>query len=51
LLAEGGDLPSWHPLISGKPNSVRVAGVSVGGFAVSEEQALDLEGYVIEWLK
>lgn len=51
LLAEGKDLPSWHPLISGKPNSVREAGVSVAGFALPEGQARDLQDYVIGWIK
>lgn len=37
LLAEGKDLPEWHPLITGQAISVEKAGISVSGFAISED--------------
>ena len=35
-LANGQDLPGWHPLISGDPETVHAAGISLRGHAVSE---------------
>ena len=41
-LAKGKDLPAWHPLITGDPDSVHAAGISMKGRATSEEEADDL---------
>lgn len=37
LLAEGEDLPWWHPLVCGTPAEVIRAGISVSGKVLSEE--------------
>lgn len=50
LVREGKDLPGWHPLVSGDPETVHTAGVSVRGWAISEEQVDpdDLQDHVLE---
>ncbi len=48
-LARGDDLPPWHPLLTGDPESVHRAGVSVRGRAVDETHAGPLEDYVVDW--
>ena len=42
-LHEGRDLPGWHPLLTGDPESVHRAGVSVRGQTVSEAALQDPE--------
>ena len=50
LVFEGRPLYDWHPLISGDPNSVHEAGVSMQGQTISEVTVDedDWEDYVIE---
>ncbi len=47
LLGEGKDLPEWHPLISGDPESVDRAGISVRGRCISERDAGPLADHVV----
>lgn len=51
LLSEGRPLPEWHPLVSGDPESVFLAGHSIRGRVVSEVEADDLEMHLIEWVR
>jgi len=51
LLADGEPLPDWHPLLSGDPNSVHEAGVSIRSYAMKESDVNDPEEHIIEWLK
>ncbi|MBA4375866.1 MAG: YcgN family cysteine cluster protein [Anaerolinea sp.] len=50
LLAEGKDLPLWHPLVSGEPDTVHKAGISVRGKVVSAKSIHpdDLPDYVVD---
>lgn len=41
-LARGQELPEWHPLLTGDPNSVHEAGISIKGRATSENDADEL---------
>jgi uncharacterized cysteine cluster protein YcgN (CxxCxxCC family) len=49
LIAEGQDLPWWHPLVSGTPATVVEAGVSVIGKAIRERDAGALEDHLVAW--
>lgn len=50
LRAEGKELFWWHPLVSGDPQTVRLAGISVQGYAIPELEVdmQELDDYVIE---
>jgi len=52
LVAEGRDLYWWHPLVSGDPNTVHEAGVSVRGRVQGTENDIpdeDLEDHIVQW--
>lgn len=49
LRHEGMPLPEWHYLISGDPEGVLKAGISVAGRVVSETDAGPLEHHIVEW--
>lgn len=49
LIAEGRPLPDWHPLVSGDPQSVHAAGMSVRHRAISEilVRPDEIENYIL----
>ena len=52
LLADGDDLPWWHPLVSGDPETVHSAGVSVRGRTSKSEDEVPVEDYparIVAW--
>lgn len=52
LITEGKELEWWHPLVSGDPETVRLAGISPHGRIVSEKNVHPdhLADHVIDWI-
>ena len=48
LRADGQPLPSWHYLVTGDPETVHQAGMSVRGWTISETEAGDLEFHMTD---
>ena len=50
LLAEGKDLPLWHPLVSGSAQTLTESGNSIRGRVIPETEADDWEHHLIDWI-
>ncbi|HYF53184.1 MAG TPA: YcgN family cysteine cluster protein [Salinarimonas sp.] len=52
LVGQGRDLPAWHPLVTGDPESVHRAGMSARGRIAGPESAFslaDLVDRIVDW--
>lgn len=52
IIHEGRDLPWWHPLVSGDPDWVHPACISIRNHLVGEDEIRteDLENYIVDWV-
>ncbi len=49
LIADGHDLPWWHKLVSGDPDTVHRAGISVRDRVIPEQRGDDPEDRIVRW--
>ncbi|MFP6743720.1 MAG: YcgN family cysteine cluster protein [Alphaproteobacteria bacterium] len=49
MVNEGRDLAWWHPLVSGDPDTVHQACISVRGRVVTAQRAGDEEDHIVAW--
>lgn len=51
LLLENKPLPGWHPLVSGDPDAVHDAGISIRGkdLHALPDEGVPLEAYIVDW--
>lgn len=50
LLDNGYDLPSWHPLITGRASSVHESGQSLlGRKLINDTEVSNYEDYIVDW--
>lgn len=51
IVSEGGDLPSWHPLVCGDPEAARCAGATVAGrvFPEGSVDEDDMIDHITQW--
>jgi uncharacterized cysteine cluster protein YcgN (CxxCxxCC family) len=51
IVSQGGDLPSWHPLVGGDPAGPKRAGATVAGRVFPEEsvEEEDMIDHITKW--
>ena len=50
LLDNGYDLPEWHPLLTGRADSVKNSGMDLSSRElINETKVQDYEDYIVDW--